>query len=154
MADPSVNQVIELQQRATAARKQREDAAQDLVKRIQQAREDISTRVGQLYEMSTELRTISRRNLDEGSQSYVLFANAHMRLAGALSQGFRRTASADRVLKVGQAEREEASRREEADRQWREAREQQKVAEKLTLATDNDFDELYGDVVDAEVVNA
>jgi hypothetical protein len=126
-----------------------------MVQQIQGLRKEIIAKAGRLYELSGELRTKSRRFLaDEGTSNYIMFANAHLRLAGALTQGIRRTASTDRVLEVGQAERDEARRRDETEREWREARQKTKASNDLVLTSDDAFDEIYGDVVAEEVSNA
>lgn len=135
----------EVRQRADESRMQREKAVEKLVYDIQEAREEITLRIDSLYRLAVELRTLSRRSFDEGSQSYVVFANAHLRLAGALSQGVRRTGSTDRILKVGQTEREDARRRDEMNRQREQVQEHRKVIDKLALSTDNAFDEVYGE---------
>jgi hypothetical protein len=150
MANAALDQFVEMRQRAEEARRQREEAAETLVRDIQAAREEITSNIDRLYRLAIELRTMSRRSLDEGAQSYIMFANAHMRLAGALNQGVKRTGSTDRVLKIGQAEREDARRRDEALRQKTEARENRKAIDKLMLTSDDAFDEIYGDVVQPE----
>jgi len=155
MAQPAVDQFFEMQQRALESRQQREEAAEDLVRRIQEAREDLNTRSTHLAALSDELRTMARRSLDEGSNGYIMFANAHLRLAGAFTQGLRRTVgSTDRVLKRSQTDKEEAARREEATRQRRESRDHRKAVNKLTLPTDDAFEELYGEFVGPEVNDA
>jgi hypothetical protein len=128
------------------------DAAEKLVAEIQEARKEIIAQIDQLYRMSAELRTISRR--EPHSQAYVAFANAHLRLAGALNQGIRRTRSTDRLLKIGQAEREETRRQEERAHQRKRAKEQQKAVDKLVLTTDDDFDEIYGEVTSRGLIDA
>jgi len=147
MANAAVDQFVEMRQRAEESRRQREEAAENLVRDIQAVREDLTSNIDRLYRLAIELRTLTRRSLDEGAQSYIMFANAHMRLAGALGQGVKRTGSTDRVLKIGQAEREDARRRDEVQRQKAEDRERRKVIDKLVLTSDDAFDEIYGDVV-------
>ena len=136
------------------ARLRRQDESEELVRRIQGVREELLTKVTELQELSTELRVKSRRFVaDDGSNSYIMFANAHLRLAGALNQGLRRTGSTDRVLKIGKEEREEARRREEADIARRESRERTKAVNDLIAFSDNSFDELYGEIVGEEEVS-
>ncbi len=152
MTDPAM--AVEFQQRAEAARERRQEESEDLIQRIQSVREEILTKVRKLHELSVDLRTKSRRFLaDEGSNSYVMFANAHLRLAGALHQGLRRTGSTDRVLKIGQEEREEALRREAENLRRQEFYNRQKAANDLILTSDNAFEELYGDIVGEREVN-
>lgn len=148
MAD-QYQQVVDIQRRAAASRRQRQDAAEDLVQRIQNLREELIGKASHLHELSMELRTKSRRSLaDEGSSHFIMFANAHIRLAGALTQGVRRTGSTDRVLTAGQVDRDEARRRDEMDRQRQLDRTQKKTVDKLTLTSNGAFDEVYGDLVD------
>jgi len=122
-----------------------------LVEKIHRIRQGIDEQVAQLLEASSELRTVCRRNYDEASSSYLVFANSHLRLAGALSQGIRRTGSMDRFLQKAAHEREEAKLLEEKLRQQREAREQARMqaeaVQQLQLPTEDDFDELYGEIL-------
>jgi hypothetical protein len=143
----ALTQLVEIRQRAEETRRQREEVAEGLVRDIQAAREDLTSAIDRLYRLAVELRTLTRRSLDEGAQSYIMFANAHMRLAGALNQGVKRTGSTDRILKIGQTEREDARRREENLRQRAEVREHQKAIDKLVLTSDDAFDEIYGEIV-------
>lgn len=147
MTSAAVLQLAEIRQRAEESRKQREEVAEGLVRDIRAAREDLTSNIDRLYRLAVELRTLTRRSLDEGAQSYIMFANAHMRLAGALGQGVKRTGSTDRILKIGQTEREDARRREEVLRQRSDAKEHQKAIDKLMLTSDDAFDEVYGEVV-------
>lgn len=143
----ALTQLVEIRQRAEETRRQREEMAEGLVRDIQAAREDLTSAIDRLYRLAVELRTLTRRSLDEGAQSYIMFANAHMRLAGALNQGVKRTGSTDRILKIGQTEREDARRREESLRQRAEVKEHQKAIDKLVLTSDDAFDEIYGEIV-------
>lgn len=103
--------------------------------------------IAKLQEASLELRSVCRRNYDEASSSYLIFANSHIRLAGALSQGIRRTASMDRVLANAAREREDAKVREEEFRRQQQVRDHQKLVQKLQLPTEDAFDELFGEIV-------
>jgi hypothetical protein len=118
----------------------------ELVSQIQKSRKVAEESVQKLYELSTQLQSRARRSPFDGASAYVIFANAHLRMAGALGQGFRRTASMDRVLDVAKAEQEEARRQEAADEERRKIRESQRRVQKLTLTSDDDFDSVYGDI--------
>lgn len=130
-----------------ARRQRREETIQALVDRIHKAREAIEQDVAHLQDACLELRTVVRRNYDEASSSYLVFANAHLRLAGALVQGVRRTASMDRMLNRAQEEREEARRREMEHRRAQEVRDHARHVQKLQLPTEDAFDEVYGEVM-------
>jgi len=128
-------------------RQQRDKTAQATITQIQKIRGEIETSVARLHELSLELRTSARRTLDASSSSHIVYANAHLRVVGALTQGLRRTASMDRVLLIGQREQEDARRREEEARQDREVREHDRLVDQLSLPSEDDFEELYGEVL-------
>lgn len=122
-----------------------------LVERTQLLRTDIENSVARLVEASTELRAVCRRNFDEASASYLVFANSHLRLASALTQGIRRTASMDRMLVNAAREREDAREREAAFQRQQEIRKHSKLVEQLQMPSDDDFNDLFGEIVnDAE----
>lgn len=138
--DPAITQAAEARQRHAAH-------VEALVERIHTARRDVDEGVARLQQSSEELRSLCRRNYDEASSSYLIFANSHLRLAGALSQGIRRTASMDRVLMNAAREREDAKAREEEFRRQQQVREHEKLVQKLQLPAPDDFDELFGEIV-------
>lgn len=122
-----------------------------LVDRVKSLRSDIDRAVSQLVDASTELRAVCRRNYDEASASYLVFANSHLRLAGALAQGVRRTASMDRMLVNAAREREDAREREAAFQRQQEMRAHSKLVEQLQVPTDDDFQDVFGEILtDAE----
>lgn len=126
-----------------------------LVEQIKKAREDLEADLGKLQELSMDLRARCRRNLgDEVTGRYLTWVNAHLRITGALSNGLRRTASMDRVLDRAQADLEEARRRAQEEARRLEARDHQRHVNKLILPTSDDFDEVFGDLVDEEVTHA
>ena len=139
-----ISQLEALRQRAEEAN---EREVETLIGQIKEARQEVETALSRLTYLSDEMRSRARRSPADGSSSLVVFANAHLRFAGAASQGMKRTASMDRVLERAKAEKEEAHRRESQERQWAEARRAQKQVEKLVLPTDDAFDELYVEVV-------
>lgn len=141
---PPVNAVLN---REAEVRRRHEEHVQAIVERIHKARSTMEVSVKELQEASEELRSVCRRNYDEASSSYLVFANSHIRLAGALLQGVRRTASMDRVLTNAAQEREEAKAREEAYKRQQEVREHGKLVAKLQLPTDDAFEELFGEIV-------
>ena len=135
------------QRRESEVRQQREQAVQGTIEQMQKVRGDIEASVAKLHELSTELRAKARRTLDASSSGYIVFANSHLRFAGMIAQGLRRSGSMDRILETTKREQEEARRREEAERQAVEAREHNRLVEQLSLPTSDDFDELYGEVL-------
>jgi hypothetical protein len=133
-----------------ALRKRAEEAnsreVEALIGRIKEARQEVETALMRLTHLSDELRSRARRS-PENSSGLVVFANAHVRFAGAATQGMKRTASMDRMLERAKAEKEETQRREAQERAWAESRRVQKQVDRLVLPTDDAFDELYGEVV-------
>lgn len=130
-------------------RREQEDAA--AIERVREARQTIETALMGLQRAATELRDRARRNPDEVSANHLIYASAHLRLTGALSNGIRRTAAMERVLNSAEARREDARRREEEDRLRRELRANERRINNLTLPVSDvdDFDEVYGDLIDA-----
>lgn len=133
--------------REAEARQRHVQHVEALVERIHKTRQELDERIAQLTEVATELRSVCRRNFDEASSSYLIYANSHLRLAGALSQGVRRTASMDRVLVNAAKEREDAKQREEVFRRQQEVRAHGKLVQKLQLPADDAFEELFGEIV-------
>lgn len=134
----------------------RQQEAQDrelntLVEGIKKAREDADEAISRLNTLSSELRVKARRASDNG---YMMFASAHMRLAGALGQGVKRTTSMDRFLSRSKQEREEEERRKELENRLKEAKAAKQAAKKkvdeLIQPTEDAFEELYGGMTDGE----
>ncbi len=141
-----------IQSREEEVRRRHEEHVGAIVERIQAARQNVDVAVAQLQEASMELRAVCRRNFDEASSSYLVFANSHLRLAGALNQGVKRAASMDRILTIAAREREDAKARQEEFRRQQEVRAHARLVQKLQLPTDDDLVELYGeDMIDASV---
>jgi hypothetical protein len=140
-------QEIEVLRRQEVEAKQQQKQETAIVQQIQEARKDVESSVKKLHDLSLALRSKTRRSLDGGSSGYLVFANAHLRLAGALTQGVKRAASMDRVLKRAQSEQEETRRRAKEDRQRREDRAYQKQLQQLQQPSEDAFEQLYGEVV-------
>lgn len=132
-------------------RKLREEHTAALVETIKKARSDIESAVNRLQTATLELRSVTRRNFDESSSSLLVFSNAHLRLCGAMTQAVNRTASMDRVLVRAEQDREEARVREQEFRRQQEAqaqvKEHSKLLEQLKVPTEDDFDALYGEIL-------
>ena len=133
--------------READSRQRHAEHVQALVERIHKIRSEVDGGIAQLQEAALELRSVCRRNYDEASASLLVFANSHIRLAGALGQGVRRTISMDRVLANAAQEREEAKRREAEFKRQQEVREHKKLVQNLQLPAPDDFDDLYGEIV-------
>lgn len=145
-----MQRVQDLRRSAAETRLKDEKESEELVQQIQSARKEVEDASLRLQELASTLRSKTRRN-PEGSNGYLLFANAHIRLAGALHQGTRRTASVDRVIRIAQVEQEEVRRREAHEEQARKVQDNRRQIAKLSLPSEDAFDELYGEVVtDAE----
>lgn len=136
------------QSREAEVRQRHVQYVEALVGQIHTVRRELDEKVARLQETASELRSVCRRNFDEASSSYLIFANSHLRLAGALSQGIKRTASMDRVLVNANREREDAKVREAEFKRQQAVRAHGKLVEKLQLPTDDGFDELFGEIVD------
>jgi hypothetical protein len=145
--------LAELAQRhADVSRQQVQKAAASMLQ-IQETRNELEKLANKLQEQSEALRVMSRRSSDDEAKTYVLFANAHLRYAGAVLQGLRRTASIDRSLKASVAERAETRKREELETEKRESRTEAraytKQLQQLQQPTANDMSELYGEIFGA-----
>jgi hypothetical protein len=135
-------------QRVFELARQQERGAESIIAQIQGVRQELETSVGRLHDLCQQLRASVRQlSGDEGAHHYLMFANGHIRLAGALSQGVRRTAAMDRLLTAAKAEKEEVQRRDEQQRQLQESRDRQRAIDHLQLPQDDDFEDLYGEVM-------
>lgn len=143
---------VQVQPDPTAeARRRHAQHVDALVVRVKALRSEIERMASQLTDASTELRAVCRRNFDEASSSYLVFANSHLRLAGALSQGVRRSATMDRMLVNAAREREDAREREAAFQRQQQIREHNKLVQQLQAPSADDFDDLFGEILnDAE----
>lgn len=130
------------------------DEPAEIIQQMQDLRQEIDGSIARLHELGTLLRTKAMRTRTEESPSQIVFANAHLRLAGALNQGLRRAASMDRVLIVARLEREEEERRREQEEQRAVQRKRQQQVAQLQNPTDSDFDDLYGELYGEEVTYA
>lgn len=146
-----IEQFLALRRREGETRQQREKEDEAAIERVREARATIETALMGLQRAASELRDRARRNPDETSANHLVYANAHLRLTGALANGIRRTSSMERVLNSAEAKREDARRRDEEDRLRRELRAHERRVNDLTLpASDvDDFDEVFGDLIDA-----
>jgi hypothetical protein len=122
---------------------------QVLVDQVVEARSDINDKLKDFQALVETLRKAVRKDRGESFSSYMVFVNAHSRLSAALSSGIQRTSSMDRILDRALKEAvEEKTRREEAQRKAAERREEQ--ARSWLPPADPDFEELFGEVLDAE----
>lgn len=142
---------VQSEARTQQHRRQREEQAAALIETIKKARSDIEAAVNRLQGATLELRSLTRRNFDESSSSVLVFTNANLRMAGAMTQAIHRTASMDRVLVRAEKDREDARVREQEFRRQQEAqaqvKEHSKLIEQLKVPTEDDFDALYGEIV-------
>ena len=143
--------ILALRQRAAETQRQQEQQLDALVVQIKEARGEMETVVTRLAQLTDQLRQHVRRNPTDSTSRYLVFATAHQRFAGALGAGLRRTASMDRLLDRAKEEQREAREREAERERRQETRDHQRLVDRLTLPTDDDFWEVYGDVVDGEV---
>lgn len=127
-----------------------EQEVQAAVQEIQKAREEVEQAVQRLTAASDRLRTHVRRFRDPSSTSYTMYANSHIRLAGALNQGMKRAGSMDRMLDRAASEREVVAEREQQRRLEEERRASQRELEQSLLPTNDDFAEVYGDVTEEQ----
>jgi hypothetical protein len=119
----------------------------ELVSQMQEAQQEAETALGKLSALSIELRGRAQRYPTETSYSYLVYANAHHRFAGAAIQGMKRTAATSRILDRAKAEQEDRKRREELEKERQAAREKREAAKRLQAPVEDDFLELYGEVV-------
>jgi hypothetical protein len=121
---------------------------EDLIIQIQAMRGELEERAARLQELTARLRSEIRKSSElEGAHHYTVFSTAHLRLAGAVFQVVRRTVSTDRLLVAARADREEAQRRDERERQYREAQARRKAVEHLQISQEDDFESIYGEIV-------
>jgi len=138
------------QEREGAERRQAKEVQADIAE-IQKIRDELEVLASRLQEMCDKLRTRVRRSPTESSSSVVMYTNANLRMAGVVLQVSRRTASLDKVLKIGEAEKREqeriaAQRQRREDKARQEAENQRRMLE--LQGSDNDFEELFGSFED------
>ena len=134
-----------------AADRQHKAAVQKIVDEMLTVRKEIGTSVTKLSLLCDRLQTQVRRRQDDTTSSYTMYATGHQRLASALSNGIRRTASMDRMLDRAAQEREEDRRRAERELAMAKARQQKRALDKSLLPSDDDFAEVYGELEEEEV---
>lgn len=141
-------------QRKFVSESSAESEVQSIVNQVIEARASIEDKLKDFQALVESLRKAVRKDRSDSFSSYMVFVNAHSRLSAALSSGIQRTASMDRVLDRALAEAaQEKARQEEAQRraeEQREKKEQQRKQQSWLPPADPDFEELYGEVLDAE----
>lgn len=144
-SEERLRQIME-QRRGVEQNNEREIAG--LVAQMKEAQQEVDTALSKLAYLSGELRGRAQRYPTESSRSYLVYANAHLRFAGAATQGMKRTAATSRLLDRAKAEQEEQKRREQLDKERQEAREKKAEIQRLSTPTEDAFSELYSEVVD------
>lgn len=152
---------------------------EELVAKVSGLREQLESAAKDLVRASEELRSAVRySSASELSGSYLAFASAHMRLARAAGSEFQRAALTETRITRAKAAQErevwrETRRKEAAERRQRTEEEANAEAQRKTAAqqellqerqqrraqeqqafslppVDTSFEELYGDMIDAE----
>lgn len=112
---------------------------QDIVAEIRRLRESIDTDARRLFELSQTLYRMTRRQpVDDSTSPYINFANSWSRFANMVGLGLRRSASSDRALAMVVAEPEPKPEPEPEPK-----------PETPEAPLDTDFDEVYGEVLNA-----
>jgi chromosome segregation ATPase len=137
----------------SAARGRQQEELEELTREVKEARGAVEEANQRLNRVATKLRQATRRGeSDDTTAQLMVFANAHIRLTGSLASGLRRASVVDRLLNNAETERrerQEAAERE-AERQEREERRQQAKPQLSLPEPEDAFDELYGEIVDAD----
>ncbi len=135
----------------TSVNERQEREVEELIQKIREAKSEAMEKLLALGTCAEALRQHVRRNPTDMSSALIMFATAHMRIAGASIQGIRRTGPIDRVVDRAKSDRiedirlEEERLKRENSRKAREKAQQQ--VDRLTFPVDNDaIDELYGEV--------
>lgn len=146
---PETTVIDLLQRRRENAQQSQQQKIEGLTQAVKEARGEVETSLRKLQDASTLLRAQIRRNPDETTAQFMVFANAHLRLTGALSSGLRRASNMDRMLDNVRREQDEIQRID-AERQERQQRREREKVTNLPLPEPEDaFDEIYGEIVDA-----
>lgn len=144
----STDQLNQLEQMRISREETNSREIEGLITQMKEAQQEVDTALSKLAYLSGELRGRAQRHPTESSHSYLVYANAHLRFAGAATQGMKRTAATSRILDRAKAEQEEQKRRKQLDLERAEAREKQEELRRLAAPTEDDFSQLYGEVVD------
>ena len=127
-------------------RRQQEERNLEAIQGIQEIRLELESLAKRMQEKAYEFRRTSRKFAGEDSSSYVVFANIHMRLAGAILQGIRRATPLDGVLETRRLEQREA----EEDRRREQVRENERVLRRIREPSEDALSELYGSLLEGE----
>jgi hypothetical protein len=130
----------------------------ELVAEANRLRVSLSETAEQLQGICDVLSTKVRRQgsgVLPSAYSYLNFANAGRRFAGAVVQGVRRTASFDRMLATAKADEAEAEAREAKKKEESDKREQRKQKEEAARRADEERRaRLFGDGADGDTEEA
>ncbi len=143
-SEDRLRQMLEQRQ---GVERENERVISGLVSQIQEAQQEVDVVLTRLATLSSELRGRAQRYPTETSQGYLVFANAHLRFASAASQGMKRTAATSRILDRAKAEQEDRKRREQQELERNAARQRREEQRRLEAPVEDDFLELYGEVV-------
>jgi hypothetical protein len=133
-----------LQEKEDFDRRQAREIQSEIIE-IQKIRGELESLATRLQEQCDRLRTRVRLTASLDANPVVTYTNANIRMAGVVLQVSRRTASLDRVLRIGEAEKREQERLD-AQRQRREERVLREAENSRRIqGSGNDFEELFGD---------
>lgn len=144
----SADQFDQLEQLRVSREETNTREIEGLIAQMKEAQQEVDTALNKLAYLSGELRGRAQRHPTESSHSYLVYANAHLRFAGAATQGMKRTAATSRILDRAKAEQEEQKRRNQLELERTEARKKRDELRRLAAPTEDDFSELYSEVVD------
>jgi len=141
--------ILQVRQEAEQRQRQKDARIAELVAALQTARGDVGAALLKFQEAATALQTQLRRDRDIDAGAYFMYASAHVRLAGALQTGIKRTVATDRLLKKAKEDREETLRRAEKEKRREQVVAHGKLVQSLAQPSPDAFDDLYSEVVNA-----
>jgi hypothetical protein len=147
--DGELARIQALREQAEAARQRDDSRFGSQVAQLQSARQELEKALSNVVTLAETLKRDARRGgASEVSNLYLVFANGHLRMAGAVSQALRRTSSVDRLLVAARAEQEDRARRDREEENWRQERAANRRVQELMTADDDVFNDLFGEEFD------
>ena len=125
--------------------------ADELVKEITEISDSLKSSIDRTAELSKALYSRVRREAsDPNTSAYINYANAWLRLAGAINQGLTRTALPGVILKRTKEEtiREHEEKAKKAEKAAQKEKKATKFTQQYSTSGMGALYELYGEVVD------
>lgn len=120
---------------------------EEIVDEIGEIRASMTQSAQRLYELARGLYVIQRRSSPNTmTASYINYSNSWMRFSGAVTQGLKRTVTADRLLSREKTTQDEEKR--EADRRTARKEERARREQQIQAKADARREGVFGDLIE------